>query len=394
MHITYQWPNKIYANSGIFIYQTLEQLVKYCEHNFSVLMVNKLINKEYIKEKNFTAKNYFNFLYRKDQYFKSLSKINFIRKCYPPLLGLPKAKGYNALIAWQFIRISVLRYIKKNKITLLQAHYSNPDGYIAFKVKEKLGIPYIMNIHGADVQEYQKLTLKEKWLIKKVYSNADMVICNSTKTQKLFYQLFDSSIPTKVIAFGIDFKSSPRKSVELNNPVKILSVGNLVQIKGIQYVIDALGKLDKHNFIYHIIGDGPMMNSLKEQVTAYNLKDKVVFHGRQNHDFVIDYMSNSDIFVLPSYNEAFGVVYLEALASGCAVIGVKGQGCEDINSKKECIYLVEPQNTESIVNAINKIVSDDEKRLEMRRNGYEVVEKYYDWEKLIEEYKLIYDNLS
>jgi len=97
-------------------------------------------------------------------------------------------------------------------------------------------------------------------------------------------------------------------------------------------VLEALGKIiNKLNFNYTVIGDGPMMNSLMESASRLGLNEHVHFMGRQNHDTVIEFMKKSDIFILPSYNEAFGVVYLEALACGCAVIGVRTQGCEDIN---------------------------------------------------------------
>lgn len=394
LQISYQWPNVIYANSGIFIKKTVEKLLQYnSAQNIHLLSVNKAVNKEYLKEKNFTLKNYWNFL-SKNNYFHSIQGLSHKCMLFPPILGVSKAIGYNANLAWGLNKSRILRYVKQNNISLCHAHFSNPDGHIAYKIKQKTGVPYIMHLHGADVQEYHNRTKREQEIINLVYKNADLVICNSSKSERLLHSIINKNIPSKIIAFGIDISDTNQKRKNFNEPITILSVGNLIEIKGIQYALEALSKLkSEFSFNYHIIGSGPMEEKLKDIASKNQLEKCVTFHGRQSHEYVLKKMEEAEIFVLPSYNEAFGVVYLEALSNACAVIGIQGQGCEDIHAKKECIYMANAQDTDSLASAIKDVILDKEKRERYIANGLDVARNDYEWKTIANQYNSTFNEV-
>jgi len=127
LHISYQWPNIIYNNSGIFIKSTLHNLIRLTEHKYSLFVANKTINKEYLKEKKFTFRNYLRFLFSRDYYSKEMNLV-ILRKLYFPLFGISSLGGYNAHLCWLFVGNSLIRFIQKNEINIIHAHFSNPDG--------------------------------------------------------------------------------------------------------------------------------------------------------------------------------------------------------------------------------------------------------------------------
>ena len=390
LHISYQWPNIIYTNSGIFIKSTLHNLIGLTGHKYFLFIANKIINKDYLKEKKFTFRNYLSFLSNKD-YYSGEKNLVAVRKLYFPFFGITSLSGYNASLCWLFVQNSLISFIKKNEINLIHAHFSNPDGYLALKIKKRLGIPFVMHLHGRDVQDYSIMNNKEKSLVKTIYQEADHVICNSNKTKDLLEKITGRNTNVSVISFGIDIPLNEYSDQDLHDPIRIISIANLVKIKGIQYVLDALGQIkDDINFTYTIIGDGPMMGQLQELVTKLDLSTHVNFMGRQDHETVIKFMKKSDTFILPSYNEAFGIVYLEALACGCAVIGVRKQGCEDINQSGECIYLAEPEDASSILKIIKEVIHNPLKRLAFRKTGYNIIKEIYTWDNICRKLNDIY----
>ena len=103
-----------------------------------------------------------------------------------------------------------------------------------------------------------------------------------------------------------------------------------------------------------IIGDGREINSLKK------LSERPVFKGHLPHKQVLEEMRNSDIFILPSINETFGMVYLEAMASGCVTVGLKGDGIDGIIKNSENGYLCELNNIEK---TLSEILNNDNSKI-------------------------------
>ncbi len=104
-------------------------------------------------------------------------------------------------------------------------------------------------------------------------------------------------------------------------------------------------------------------------VPETRINNYIRFMGRQDHKTMLYSMENCDIFILPSYNEAFGIVYLEVQARGCTLVGVRTQGCEYINKNGECIFLADPRDVSSIRHVVTKITEDLYVRLRFKATG-------------------------
>jgi glycosyltransferase involved in cell wall biosynthesis len=108
-----------------------------------------------------------------------------------------------------------------------------------------------------------------------------------------------------------------------------VSVSNLHEGKGIDLNLEALSRLHRDgltNWTYTVIGDGNQRADLQALVHEFGLDSKVEFAGARPHEEIPQYLAAADVFILPSYREAFGIAYLEAMAAGLLVVGVRIRG--------------------------------------------------------------------
>ena len=173
-------------------------------------------------------------------------------------------------------------------------------------------------------------------------------------------------------------------NIELTKSEKdyvILSVSSLIKTKGIDLNIRAVSILAKKypNIKYYIAGDGEEAKNLKKLVNDLSLNENVVFLGRLPHEEAIKFMAKCNIFSLPSWQEGFGIVYIEAMNNGVPVIGVKGQGIEDVIIDKENGFLVEPHRVQDLVKTIEYILNNKEEARRVGEEGRKTVLSEYTW---------------
>ncbi|WP_225370594.1 glycosyltransferase [Methanobrevibacter arboriphilus] len=121
----------------------------------------------------------------------------------------------------------------------------------------------------------------------------------------------------------------------------------------------------KSDCVLVVVGDGPLLNSLKEKVKIENVED-VIFTGARND--VANVIQSSDLLILPSYSESFGLVLIEALACGKPVIGSNVGGIKEIITD-DVGLLVEPTDSMGLANSIDLILSDKELREKFQSNA-------------------------
>ena len=127
------------------------------------------------------------------------------------------------------------------------------------------------------------------------------------------------------------------------------------------------------------MGIGGDLAQLKSLVKSLGVEDRVTFHGRVPRDKVIELMHNSQCFIMPSKGEAFGLVYLEAMATSCVTIGSKKEGIDGIIIDKDNGLLVDSGSVESLKRAIEELYSmDADKVKRIAQKGYETANKYSD----------------
>ena len=162
------------------------------------------------------------------------------------------------------------------------------------------------------------------------------------------FEVVPNTVNTKM------FYTPFEKEKEKRNQKTILFVGRLVPMKGVFYLLKALAKLKqkRQDFLLDIIGNGPSRKKYKELAKQLGLNVSVRFCGVKSKVEVAEFMRRSDFFVLPSLGETFGVVYIEAMASGLPIIATNVGGIPEIVNKDTGI-LVSPKNIDALAKAID-----------------------------------------
>lgn len=194
---------------------------------------------------------------------------------------------------------------------------------------------------------------------------------------------------------GVDLKSYvPAKAGTKKN--HILYVGRLEKRKGVKYLIDAYSvlhqTLPKHRLI--IAGDGPDKEKLVRLVEEYGLSDKVDFLGFVTEDEKKKLLQSCALFVSPAlYGESFGIVLIEAMASGAVVIGGNNAGYASVLSGRGATGLVNPLDAELFASRMQLLLADDDLRTLWLAWAAEDVKKY-SYKHIVKSYEKIYKSLA
>jgi len=234
----------------------------------------------------------------------------------------------------------------------------------------ELNIPCVVSVHGLDAFfDNQVRGYAGRWckrVAQFVYRSASRVICISEKVSDEVAAGATTPVNTKVIYNGVNTQMfSPATTDSVSNT--ILSVGNLIPIKGHELLLRALAVvLPRYpNLSCEIIGDGPEHHRLARLASDHKIADKVRFLGRQSRRQVTDAMRRCAIFALPSRYEGLGCVYLEAMSSEKPVIACRGQGIDEIIRHGNNGWLIDPNDLPELIQALSTLLQNLQLRRQM-----------------------------
>lgn len=233
-------------------------------------------------------------------------------------------------------------------------------------------------------------------MFKRVINFFPKIITVSYKVKKMINSKFpDKDIKVIPNAINLDLPkleneqiSSIRSELKQDN-FNIISVGNLISSKGFDLLIKAAAKID--NCHLYIVGEGGERDNLEALTMELDVKDRVEFLGRIEHDTLMNLYPFFDCFVLPSWSETFGIVYLEAMYSKLPVIGVKGEGIDGVITDGENGLLMEPKNLNDLIAKIILIKNSNRLADKIAQSGFETVKKHYSFKRIIPRIENIYE---
>jgi len=324
-----------------------------------------------------------------------------IEICYPRYLIFPQKYfyQYTGWFCYWGIKKTVDEIFSRFNFDVIHAHTALPDGYAAHLLKKDFQRPVVLTIHGQDIFANIHMGPSCRRAVSLALTAADRVVAVSSRLKEEMACLLPAQ-RIQVIPNGFfpnkGNNSVPELRQEFSPGKVLLSVGYLIERKGHRYVLEALAGLVEEfpGLKYLIIGDGVEESSLKKQAEELALKNHVMFLGRKSSAEVKKYMAMCDVFVLPSWKEAFGVVYLEAMALGKPVIGCRGEGIEDFVSHGENGMLVSPRNPEELYQVLRELMEDQEKADRIGKKGQETVLGGYTWADTARQLQDVYLSLN
>ncbi len=283
---------------------------------------------------------------------------------YPQLPG-----NFGLSSAGRFLGATLLgrvrRLHQKSPVSVIHAHAALPCGDAAAFVSRRLGIPFVVTIHGLDVfNSCFQQGIAAAWrreVSVGVYRRARKVICISDKVRRLLEDAMGSEVRAEVVYNGTDpGLFSP--GFEQNETLAILIVGNLLAGKGHELVLKALSRVkNSHPRLQcRLIGTGADRDRFAAVARNLGISDQVHFLGRRSRSEVAEAMRNCTVFVLPSRYEGLGCVYLEAMASGKPVVACRGQGIDEIIHHGSNGWLIPVDGLEELVQGLQVLLDDAE----------------------------------
>lgn len=298
------------------------------------------------------------------------------------------------IISGLFYCNTIISMFKPEKVI---AFFGIPSGIIAYWIKKRYSLPYIISLRGGDVpgffnnklQCYHRLT---KPIIKIVWRNAEHVIANSNRLYKLAKHT-DPKIKILVIPNGVDTeKYKPGHGVySEKSKTKILSVGRLNEQKGIQNLLKACYALNQNGlngkFSLEILGDGPSRKMLEKLTKDMCLQDRVFFTGWVSKNEIADKYNTADIFVLPSLDEGMSNALLEAMATGLPVVASDLAG-DNLLINEENALIIPVNNDLLLANALKKLILNKDLRDEMGQKNV-LIARNFSWVEFAKAYNAV-----
>lgn len=290
--------------------------------------------------------------------------------------------------------VNMLKICKKEQIDAIHAHWIIPQGFLAVLYKKIFNkkIKIVITTHGSDIFCIKFANPIKKWVV----NNCSVLTVVSNAIKKEVVKLgIKKEVPVEIISMGVDlskfnpskYDESIKKRYGINGPF-LLFVGRLSEKKGVKYLIEAMSGIVKRfpNVKLLIIGDGEEKDNLLKQAKKTGLFNKnIIFTGAIPNSELPKYYATADIFIGPSIvgkrgdTEGFGLVFVEAIGSGCATIGTDLPAISDIIIDGKTGFIVKQKSSEGISNKVIELLENKKLHEIIKKEGREYVLNKFDW---------------
>ena len=312
---------------------------------------------------------------------------------YPSLrgrLGLPVAGTGLFARVWSKLR----RLHQRDPVHVLHAHSALPCGQAAYLASRKLGVPFVVTVHGLDAFSTNQvpgyLGDCSAQLSRRVYEAAQPVICISEKVRERVMQGAPGA-KASVVYNGVD-PDLFHPAEEASDAAVILSVGNLIPTKGHELLLRAFAGIH-HRFpgvCCEIIGHGPERRRLEDLVRKSGIGEKVRFLGQMDRRQVAQAMRRCMVFALPSSYEGLGCVYLEAMCTGKPVIACREQGISEVIQHNANGLLIPPGSLDELTAALVSLLENEPLRRQLGIAARQTILKRFTLSQQCERLSLLY----
>lgn len=293
----------------------------------------------------------------------------------------------------------ILKKINVQDYNLIHAHSLFSNGYIAYKLKKKYGINYVVAVRNTDVNVFFKKLFYLRGLGRKILKESAAIVFLSESYRNLLLDKYinkkdKESILKKsyIIPNGIDdfwFKNKYKRE-KLKDPSKINLVyaGRIEKNKNILATAMACELLKNKNYKVNLTIIGDITDQkYYEEIAKY---DFVKWYPKMKKEELIKQYRKKDIFVMPSITETFGLVYVEAMSQSLPIIYSKGQGFDGQFKEGEVGYHVDATNIEDIANKIIKIINNYDIIKDKCYNSF----NKFNWTDIASKCGLLYEKIS
>jgi L-malate glycosyltransferase len=290
--------------------------------------------------------------------------------------------------------------VKLHKIDILHVHYAIPHAYAGYMAKQMLkdegiNLPMVTTLHGTDITLVGNHPFY-KPAVSFSINKSDVVTSVSQSLKDDTYKLFNIKKDIHVIPNFIELEKTTneanffcKRSVMAKKEERIIiHISNFRKVKRIPDVVAIFNKIqEKVPAKLMMVGDGPEKEKAEQQVRALGLQEKVIFFG--NSSEIDQILAYSDLFLLPSETESFGLAALEAMAWSVPVISSNSGGLPEVNIHGKSGYLSNVGDVNDMSNNAIKIVENDTVLNEFKHRALQVANQF-DIKNILPLYEALY----
>lgn len=272
----------------------------------------------------------------------------------------------------------------KYNLDLLHVHYAIPHAYAAYMAKQILrdkgiNIPVITTLHGTDITLVGKNPSYQE-AVNFSINHSDVVTSVSRSLKDDTLEIFDIKRPIEVIHNFVDLSlyhrvNDCRKNFAAENQKIVCHISNFRKVKRIDDVIEVFYRIQKEvDAVLLMIGEGPEKEKSREQARKLGIIDRIKYLGKTSE--IERVLCMSDLFVLPSEKESFGLSALEAMAAGVPVISSNAGGLPEVNINAQTGFTADVGDADTMANGAISLLRDEKKRVEFGTKAREQAEKF------------------
>jgi len=283
---------------------------------------------------------------------------------------------------------------------LLHCHFGTTAKVIAdLRDMKAINCKLITSFHGKDITVYPKQFGNAYYT--RLFSTSEMFTGNS---KFIINKMIDTGCPVgQIVKIPMCLNTKQfnyREEPPAMGIFKILTVGRFVEKKGHEFAIRAVALLKNAGikFIYHLIGEGPLLDDMKALAKSLNIYEDLVFHGAMMQNEVISHYEQADVFLLPSITaadgdtEGQGLVLQEAQAIGLPVVALHN-GFPDSVIDGSTGFLVPEKDFQALAEKLILLAGDVQLRQNMGRYGRTFVESHFDSSIIGKELTAVYNKM-
>ena len=300
---------------------------------------------------------------------------------------------------WPWILRALESLEPRDQFEVVHANFVFPSGFIGLQIKKRFGTPFLIQERSERRLMAAMRYRRQRELYRDVVTAADAVITLNSKMADGIREIAPDVGSIDIVRASADPASAPTEGAsrprEYQGCGVVLSVGALIERKGHEVLIRAFSRVARvdRNARCIIVGDGPRLRRLRRLVSRLGLESAVQIRGHLPHHEVLRMMSWCDVFALPSWDEASGTVYSEAMAQGRPIIACQGEGITEVVRDGVHGLLVPPRNEAALATAMSDLLGQPELASRMGQSGRELAESELGYDHLSDRFLAMYDRV-
>lgn len=293
--------------------------------------------------------------------------------------------------------LAIHRIVENEKINLIHAHWVIPGGLITTCYRHIFHqkIKVLITDHSSNYKFFLGVVpanILYKWVVR----HCHQITAVSHDLQSIIYRY--TKIKPQVISMGVDhelFKvgKPDKKIISRYGGDILLFVGRLIEEKGLDFLIKVMKEIisERPSAVLLIIGEGPLKTRLQQTIKEFNLDKNIYLLGPMPHEQLVNYYQSAKIYVGPSKKESFGLVFIEAMMSGCLVVSSNLKSIADIVVNNKTGLQLAINDYRKFGEKLVKLLNNYKEYRTLRKVGRLYAIEHYSWDTVANKYVQVYE---